>query len=83
MKLQYSIVIQWSDEDQAYLVTLPEFGPDPQTHGATYKEAMKHAQEVMDTLVDFHQETGRKLPEPNKYRAAKTRGKSPKSRQIA
>lgn len=56
MKLQYSVVIQWSDEDQAYLVILPEFGPDAQTHGDSYKEAMKHAQEVMEMLVDHYQE---------------------------
>jgi hypothetical protein len=28
---------------------------------------MKHAQEVMETLVDFYQEKGLALPEPNKY----------------
>ena len=28
MNLQYSILIQWSDEDQAYLVIIPEFSPD-------------------------------------------------------
>jgi predicted RNase H-like HicB family nuclease len=67
MTMHYSIVIQWSDEDQAFLVTLPEFGPDPQTHGATYKEAMKHALEVMEMLVEFHQEQGHVLPEPLKY----------------
>lgn len=37
---RYSMLIEWSDEDQAYLVTLPEradsvdFG-GPVTHGAT------------------------------------------------
>lgn len=71
MKLQYSVVIEWSDEDNAFLVTLPEFGSNPQTHGETYKEAMKHALEVMETLVDFHQEKGQTLPEPNKYQDKK------------
>ena len=83
MKLQYSIVIQWSDEDKAYLVTLPEFGPQPQTHGETYKEAMKHALEVLETLVDFYEETGRKLPEPKKYRERKTRARTAKRHQVA
>ena len=78
MKLEYSILIQWSDEDDAYLVTLPEFGPDPQTHGATYKEAMKHALEIMETLVEFYQDEGRALPEPHKYGLAKTTAKSAK-----
>ena len=83
MKMQYSIVIQWSDEDQAYLVTLPEFGPDPQTHGDTYKEAMKRALEVMETLVDFYQETGQTLPAPRKYRVPKTRAKAGRRHQVA
>lgn len=33
MKRQYSIVIQWSNEDKKYIVSLPEFGPYAHTHG--------------------------------------------------
>jgi predicted RNase H-like HicB family nuclease len=73
MNLQYSVVIEWSDEDEAYLVTLPEFGPDPQTHGNSNREAMKHAQEVMETLIEFYHEQGKALPEPKKYRPRKMR----------
>ena len=83
MNLQYSVVIQWSDEDQAYLVTLPEFGSEPQTHGATYKEAMKHAQEVMETLVEFYQEQGRRLPKPRKSGGKKVGMKTTKKPQLA
>ncbi len=83
MKLQYSVVIQWSEEDQAYLVTLPEFGPDPQTHGATYKEAVKHAQEVMQTLIEFYQELGRDLPPPRRYAAKKTKKTARRKHQLA
>ena len=36
----YSMNIQWSDEDQAYIVTVPEL-PGCKTHGATYEEAVK------------------------------------------
>ena len=39
---QYSIVIEWSPEDQAYLVSLPEWADRyamPVTSGATYEEA--------------------------------------------
>jgi predicted RNase H-like HicB family nuclease len=63
----YSIVIRWSDEDQAYLVILPEFGPQPQTHGETYEEALTHAQEVLDLLIETYQAEGWKLPEPTKH----------------
>jgi antitoxin HicB len=83
MKMQYTIVIQWSEEDQAYLVTLPEFGPEPQTHGATYKEAVKHAQEVMQTLIEFYQDQGRELPTPKKYGATKSKAKPRRKPQVA
>ena len=41
MNCHYSMVMQWSDEDQAFLVSLPEFGPSSQTHGSTYEEAAR------------------------------------------
>ncbi|MEH2048644.1 type II toxin-antitoxin system HicB family antitoxin [Nostoc sp.] len=48
----YSMVIQWSDEDNCYLVHLPEF-PWQQfhTHGKSYEEAAKHGQEVIESRV--------------------------------
>ena len=36
----YSMIIQWSDEDNAYIVTVPEL-PGCQTHGETYEEAVQ------------------------------------------
>ncbi len=41
--LHYSMLIEWSEEDQAYLVTLPEWADRvvmPATHGSTYAEAV-------------------------------------------
>lgn len=65
MKLPYTIVIQWSDEDQCYLVHLPEFPSQPfHTHGDTYEEATKNAQEVLELLIEEYQEDGKPLPKP-------------------
>jgi antitoxin HicB len=50
-KLQYSMLIRWSDEDQCYVVWLPEFGPHCHTHGATYEAAAKNGREVLELLV--------------------------------
>ncbi len=36
----YTMVIQWSEEDNAYIVTVPEL-PGCITHGDTYEEAVK------------------------------------------
>lgn len=65
MKLRYTILIQWSDEDNCYLVGLPEF-PSQQfhTHGETYEEALKNAREVLELLVEEYRELGQPLPEP-------------------
>ena len=49
---RYTVVIQWSDEDQCYVVSLPEWGPYCKTHGDTYEEAAKNAQEVLELLLD-------------------------------
>ncbi len=64
MNSRYSIIIQWSEEDQKYVVSLPEFGPYAHTHGDTYEEAFKNAQEVLELLIDTYQEQGRELPQP-------------------
>jgi predicted RNase H-like HicB family nuclease len=37
---RYSMDIQWSDEDQACIVTVPEL-PGCKTHGYTYEEAVR------------------------------------------
>jgi len=52
MNAHYSILIQWSEEDQAYIASLPEFGPYALTHGATYEEALKNGQEALDLLME-------------------------------
>lgn len=47
--MNYTIVIEWSEEDQCYIVLLPEFEDvmQPCTYGNTYKEAIKNAQDVL------------------------------------
>ena len=63
MSLRYSMIIQWSDEDQCYLVHLPEFPTQKyHSHGNTYEEAVKNAQEVIEMLVAEYQEDGKPLP---------------------
>src|SRR5438067_11673219 len=60
-KPRYSVIIQWSEEDQVYVVTLPEWG-GCHTHGSTYEEAAKNAQEVLEMLIEGEQEAGPELP---------------------
>lgn len=58
----YCMVIEWSDEDQVYIVSLPEWGKYAQTHGATYDEAVRHGQEVLEMLMDSARTEGKPLP---------------------
>jgi predicted RNase H-like HicB family nuclease len=64
--MKYTIVIQWSDENQCYVVFLPEFEDvmQPCTHGDTYEEALKNAQEVLELLIESSLEEGEPLPQP-------------------
>lgn len=48
---QYSMLIRWSNEDQAYLVTVPEL-PGCITHGTTSEEAVKQGQDAIETWID-------------------------------
>ena len=74
-ELHYSMLIQWSDEDRAYIVRLPDWERSdrvlgPVTHGDTYAEALQHGLEALDALIASarkHQET---LPEPQAFAAA-------------
>ena len=64
---RYSIIIEWSDEDDAYVVTLPEF-PHCHTHGTTREEALRNAQEVLELLVEADEEWDSQLPPPRLFK---------------
>ena len=71
--LHYSMLIEWSEEDQVYLVTLPEWADHvlmPATHGSTYAEAVQHGQEVLELLVNSAIRDGEPLPSPKTHVAA-------------
>lgn len=61
--MHYSMNIQWSERDQAFLVTVPEL-PGCKTHGDTYEEALKNAQEVIELWIEDAQAHGESIPLP-------------------
>ncbi len=64
--LRYTMVIYWSEEDEAYLVSLPDWdgiAMNPVTHGDTYVEAVKNGEEVVEGLVASLTKHGEPLPE--------------------
>lgn len=67
MTPHYSMVIQWSDEDQTFVVSLPEFGLFCQTHGDTYAEAVRNGEQVIEMLVSSANDRGESLPAAKVY----------------
>ncbi len=63
----YSMIIQWSDEDQLYIVSLPEWGDFAHTHGRTYVEAAEMGREVLALLILGARQDGHPLPEPRLF----------------
>ena len=61
--IHYSISIQWSNRDQAYLVNVPEL-PGCHTHGDTYEEALKNGLEVIQLWIEAVEKDGRPIPQP-------------------
>ena len=71
--LRYSMIIEWSDEDDAYIVTVPEL-PGCRTHGSTYEEAVQQGQEVIESWIDSALEDGDTVPPPKTFRYWSTIG---------
>jgi len=67
----YCMTIACSERDQAYLVSLPEWqdrlNGRAATHGATYEEAARNGQIVLDMLIADAVEDGEPLPEPRVF----------------
>ena len=64
-KLKYQMVIQWSDEDDCFLVAFPDFpGSYWRTHGDTYDEAFANGKEALESLIVSYKSIDEPLPEP-------------------
>ena len=49
---KYTVIIQWSDEEQCYVASLPEWGPYCKAYGDSYEETAKEAHEILDLLME-------------------------------
>jgi predicted RNase H-like HicB family nuclease len=56
--LRYSMLIQWADTENVYIVTFPDV-PGYQAQGDTYEEAARSGREVLEQLI----ESGEPIPE--------------------
>ncbi len=66
--IHYSMVIEWDDRDNIFVVTIPEL-QGCKTHGKTYEEALKNGKDAIELWVETSKELGQPIPEPKKYAA--------------
>ena len=63
MKFYYEMIIYWSQEDQSFLVEVPElFGC--MADGTNYQEAVQNAEVIIQEWIETAQALGRDIPEP-------------------
>ncbi len=57
------MIIYWSNEDQAFIVDVPEL-PGCMADGSTYREAVANAEQVIEEWLETARELGREIPVP-------------------
>ncbi|MDE3230649.1 MAG: type II toxin-antitoxin system HicB family antitoxin [Chloroflexota bacterium] len=65
--LHYSMVIQWSEDDQVYVVSLPEWGDLVHTHGDSYEAALEAGRTLLDALIKSRRDRSEPLPAPRVF----------------
>ena len=60
---KYEMIIYWSEEDQAFIVEVPEL-PSCMADGSTYGEAVANAERVIEEWLETARELGREIPVP-------------------
>jgi len=63
MSIKYELIIYWSDEDQAFVVEVPEL-PGCMADGDTYEQAVANARQVIGEWIETARNLGRPIPEP-------------------
>ncbi len=63
MLIKYELIIYWSDEDDYFVVEVPEL-PGCFADGKTYSEAVTNAEIIIKEWIETAQELGRDIPQP-------------------
>lgn len=73
---RYGMSIDWSQEDEAFLVSFPDV-PGVMTHGATREEAAERGEEVIVMWLTAMIDAGRPVPPPSPYSSSMTIERTP------
>ena len=63
---RYTLIIEWSDEDEVYIATAPEL-PGCRTHGATRVEALQKGEQIVAEWLAIADERGWTPPLPRTF----------------
>lgn len=63
MSIKYELIIYWSENDQAFIVDVPEL-PGCMADGASYEDAVANARTTIALWIETAQSLGRSIPEP-------------------
>ena len=63
MSIKYELIIYWSEEDNCFLVEVPEL-PGCMADGQTYQDAVANAELVIKEWIETAIELGREIPTP-------------------
>ena len=60
---KYDIILNWSDEDRAFVAEVPEL-PGCMAHGDSQEAALERVNEAVQLWIDTARERGDPVPEP-------------------
>lgn len=63
MSIKYELIIYWSEEDQSFIVEVPELS-GCMADGETYEQAVANVRQVIEEWIETARELGRSIPEP-------------------
>ena len=61
--MKYEVIIYWSNEDNAFIAEVPELASCA-SDGATYQEALKNVEIIIQEWIETAKELGKPIPEP-------------------
>lgn len=61
--VRYEMIIYWSEEDEAFIVEVPEL-PGCMAEGASYEKAIANAQMIIQEWIETAKELNRPIPKP-------------------
>jgi len=62
---KYEIIIYWSQEDETYIVEVPEL-PGCMADGESYRKVLENITKIIEEWIETAKELGRKNPEPKR-----------------